>query len=43
MLLRIQSAEKILYYKNVVKNQSAEKMLEDGYLVLIWQAAEGRN
>lgn len=30
-----------LYYKNVVKNQSAEKMLEDGYLVLIWQAAEG--
>ena len=30
-----------LYYKNVVKNQSAEKMLEDGYLVLTWQAAEG--
>ena len=26
-----------LYYKN----QSAEKMLEDGYLVLTWQAAEG--
>lgn len=30
-----------LYYENVVKNQSAEKMLEDGYLVLTWQAAEG--
>ena len=30
-----------LYYKNVVKNQSAEKMLEDGYIVLTWQAAEG--
>lgn len=30
-----------LYYKNVVKNQSAEKLLEDGYLVLTWQAAEG--
>lgn len=29
-----------LYYENVVKNQSAEKMLEDGYLVLTWQAAE---
>lgn len=30
-----------LYYKNVVKNQSAEKLLENGYLVLTWQAAEG--
>lgn len=30
-----------LYYKNVVKNQSAEKLLENGYLVLNWQAAEG--
>ena len=30
-----------LYYKNVVKNQSAEKRLENGYLVLTWQAAEG--
>lgn len=30
-----------LYYKNVVKNQSAEKLLEDGYLVLTWQADEG--
>lgn len=30
-----------LYYENVIKNQSAEKMLEDGYLVLTWQAAEG--
>ena len=30
-----------LYYKNIVKNQSAEKLLENGYLVLTWQAAEG--
>ena len=30
-----------LYYKNIVTNQKAEKILEDGYLVLTWQAAEG--
>ena len=30
-----------LYYENIVTNQKAEKLLEDGYLVLTWQAAEG--
>ena len=30
-----------LYYKNIVTNQKAEKLVEDGYLVLTWQAAEG--
>ena len=30
-----------LYYKNIVTNQKAKKILEDGYLVLTWEAAEG--
>ena len=30
-----------LYYENIVTNQKAEKLLEDGNLVLTWQAAEG--
>jgi hypothetical protein len=30
-----------LYYKNIVTNQKAEKLVEDGYLVLTWPAAEG--
>lgn len=30
-----------LYYKNIVTNQRTEKLIEDNYLVLTWQADEG--
>lgn len=30
-----------LYYENIVTNQRTEKLIEDNYLVLTWQADEG--